>query len=35
MYHRITIVVFNGETKTGWINVPVTPEKQRTENRLG
>jgi hypothetical protein len=34
MYHGITIVVFDGETKTGWINVPVAPEKQRAENRL-
>jgi hypothetical protein len=27
MYQRITIIVFDGETKTSWVNVPVTPEK--------
>jgi hypothetical protein len=34
MHRCIPVIVFDGETKTSWVNVPVAPEKESTKDRL-
>jgi hypothetical protein len=34
MYSCISIIVFDGETKTSWIDISVAPQKESAKDRL-